>query len=133
MAAPFSRASQSKRRASIRSPDDRVPRGQLGSTVAVAVAVALADDRGPGAPTPPGTVAWVIRLAAWAIRGIWRGSSRRPGSETPWTHVVRTKASTTAGSNWMPAHLREFRIRQLAGLVQNCVRHADLADVVQKS
>ena len=32
--------------------------------------------------------------------------SRRPGSGTPSTCGVRTKASTTTGSNWMPANLR---------------------------
>ena len=63
-----------------------------------------------------------MRSAAWAISGIWRGSARRPGSGTPSTRCVLTNASTTAGSNWMPANLRSSRERLLGGQRRHPVR-----------
>jgi len=46
-----------------------------------------------------GAEACDMRLAAWAMSGIGRGSGMRAGSWTPSAQVVLTNASTTAGSN----------------------------------
>ncbi len=50
---------------------------------------------------------------------IRRGVSR-PGSGTPSAQFVREKASTTTGSNWMPANLRSSDIA--CSLVSGVIR-----------
>ena len=72
-----------------------------------------------------------IRSAACAISGIWRGSARRPGSGTPSTCCVRTKASTTTGSNWTPANLRSSA--SACSLVSGVMRYGRAAVIASKA
>ena len=58
-----------------------------------------------------GVAAWLRAGGGHPVGGLGDERDRarlagRPGSGTPSTWRVRTKASTTTGSNWMPANLR---------------------------
>ena len=57
--------------------------------------------------------------------------SPRPGSRMPSTHFVRTNASTTSGSNWMPANLRSSA--RACSAVSGVIRYGRLAVIASNA
>ena len=92
------------------------PRAQRGSAGAAAGPVGRVGRRAARAPRIAGSAGrrgCRRRVCGWRAgrsSGSGRGCVVRPGSSTPSTQCVWTKASTILGSNWMPANLRSSAI-----------------------